>query len=142
MKIGIIKETKVPVDNRVALTPEQVAYLNEQYPNHRIVVQSSDVRAYTDDEYRQKGVQVVDDLTDCDILFGIKEAKVGTLIPNKHYVFFGHIAKMQPYNRPLLLAMIEKNLTFSDYEYLVDENNQITSVTRYEKHGVLMQMEA
>ena len=24
----------------------------------------------------------------------------------------------------------------------VDENNQITSVTRYEKHGVLMQMEA
>ena len=45
MKIGIIKETKVPVDNRVALIPEQVAYLNEQYPNHRIVVQSSDVRA-------------------------------------------------------------------------------------------------
>ena len=24
----------------------------------------------------------------------------------------------------------------------VDENNQITSVTRYEKHGVLMQMES
>lgn len=124
MKIGIIKETKIPVDNRVALTPSQVALLNEQYPNHQIVVQSSDIRAYTDDEYRQNGVEIVDDLSDCDILFGIKEARIETLIPNKHYVFFGHIAKMQSYNRPLIQAMIEKKLTFSDYEYLVDDNNQ------------------
>lgn len=124
MKIGIIKETKIPVDNRVALTPEQVATLNKQYPNHRIVVQSSDIRAYTDDEYRERGVEIVDNLSDCDILFGIKEANIESLIPNKHYVFFGHIAKMQNYNRHLLQAMIEKNITFSDYEYLVDANNE------------------
>lgn len=124
MKIGIIKETKTPVDNRVALTPSQVAELNKKYPNHRIIVESSDVRAFTDDEYRHCGVEVVDDLSDCDILFGIKEAKIESLIPNKHYVFFGHIAKMQAYNRPLIQAMMEKRLTFSDYEYLVDDNNQ------------------
>lgn len=124
MKIGIIKETKDPVDNRVALTPSQVALLNERYPNHRIVVQSSDIRAYTDEEYRQHRVEIVDDLSDCDVLFGIKEASIPTLIPGKHYVFFGHIAKMQSYNRPLIQAMIEKKLTFSDYEYLVDDDNQ------------------
>lgn len=124
MKIGIIKETKDPVDNRVALTPSQVALLNERYPNHRIVVQSSDIRAYTDEEYRKNRVEVVDDLSDCDVLFGIKEASIPTLIPGKHYVFFGHIAKMQSYNRPLIQAMIEKKLTFSDYEYLVDDDNQ------------------
>lgn len=124
MKIGIIKETKIPVDNRVALTPSQVALLNEQYPNHNIVVQSSDIRAYTDEEYRQNGVEIVDDLSDCDVLFGIKEARIESLIPNKHYIFFGHIAKMQSYNRPLIQAMIEKKLTFSDYEYLVDDDNQ------------------
>ena len=124
MKIGIIKETKTPVDNRVALTPEQVATLNKQYTNHRIVVQSSDIRAFTDDEYREKGVEIVDNLSDCDILFGIKEANIESLIPNKHYVFFGHIAKMQAYNRHLLQAMIEKGITFSDYEYLVDDNNE------------------
>lgn len=124
MKIGIIKETKTPVDNRVALTPEQVATLNKQYPNHRIVVQSSDIRAFTDDEYREKGVEIVDNLSDCDILFGIKEANIESLIPNKHYVFFGHIAKMQAYNRHLLQAMIEKGITFSDYEYLVDDNKE------------------
>ena len=124
MKIGIIKETKTPVDNRVALAPFQVAELNNRYPNHEIVVQESDIRAFSDDEYRKLGVNVVSDLSDCDILFGIKEAKISSLIPNKHYVFFGHIAKMQEYNRPLIQAMMQKGITFSDYEYLVDDNNQ------------------
>ena len=121
MKIGLIKETKWPVDNRVALSPKQVADLNNRYPQHEIVVQASDVRAYSDDEYLAEGVHVVDHVDDCEVLFGIKEANIESLIPNKHYFFFGHIAKMQPYNRPLLQAMIQKRITFSDYEYLVDD---------------------
>ena len=95
MKIGLLKETKTPVDNRVALAPEQVALLNKEFPESEIVVQSSEIRAFTDDEYREAGVKVVEDVSDCDVLFGIKEARIDTLIPNKHYVFFGHIAKMQ-----------------------------------------------
>ncbi len=121
MKIALIKETKIPVDNRVALTPSQVAELNSAFPDHSIVVQSSDIRAYSDNEYRAAGVKVVEDVSDCDILFGIKEAKIESLLPDKHYVFFGHIAKMQAYNRPLLQAFLQKGITFSDYEYMVDE---------------------
>ncbi len=124
MKIGLIKETKSPVDNRVALSPRQVSELNRKYPFQKIVVQSSDIRAFSDNEYAKEGVEVVNNVDDCDILFGIKEAKIDTLIPNKHYFFFGHIAKMQEYNRPLLQAFIQKQITFCDYEYLVDDNNK------------------
>lgn len=124
MKIALIKETKIPVDNRVALSPKQVAELNRRFPQHQIVVQSSDIRAYSDDEYRAEGVQVCDNVSDADILFGIKEAKIDSLIPNKHYFFFGHIAKKQEYNRPLIQAFMQKHITFCDYEYLVDDNNQ------------------
>ena len=123
MKIALIKETKTPVDNRVALSPKQVVELNQRFPHHEVVVQSSDIRAFSDEEYRAAGVRVVDNVEDCDILFGIKEAKIESLIPNKQYFFFGHIAKMQEYNRPLLQAFIRKQITFCDYEYLVDENN-------------------
>ena len=123
MKIALIKETKTPVDNRVALAPKQVAELNRHFPQHQIVVQASDIRAFSDDEYRAEGVEVLSDVSDADILFGIKEAKIESLIPNKHYFFFGHIAKMQEYNRPLLQAFIQKHITFCDYEYLVDDNN-------------------
>ena len=123
MKIALIKETKTPVDNRVALVPKQVAELNKKYPLHQIVVQASDIRAFSDDEYRAEGVEVVDDVMDCDILFGIKEARIESLIPDKQYFFFGHIAKMQEYNRPLLQALMKKSISFCDYEYLVDDNN-------------------
>lgn len=123
MIIGLLKETKTPVDNRVALTPSQVAKLNQEYPDSEIVVQSSEIRAFSDEEYRKEGVKVVDNVSDCDVLFGIKEAKISTLLPNKHYVFFGHIAKMQEYNRPLLQAFLNKGITFTDYEYLVDDHN-------------------
>lgn len=122
MKIALIKETKIPVDNRVALSPKQVAELNMKYPHHQIVVQASNIRVFSDDEYRAEGVEVQDDVNDAEILFGIKEANIESLIPNKHYFFFGHIAKMQEYNRPLLQALLQKHITFCDYEYLVDDN--------------------
>lgn len=123
MKIALIKETKIPEDNRVALSPEQVSLLNSQFPEHQIVVQASDIRAFTDDEYRSEGVVVTNDVSDADFLFGIKEAQIDSLISNKNYFFFGHVAKMQEYNRPLLQSLIQKHITFCDYEYLVDDNN-------------------
>ncbi len=123
MKIALIKETKTPIDNRVALSPSQVAKLNAAYPEHEIVVQSSNIRAYSDAEYCREGIRVVDSVDDCDILFGIKEVRIDSLIPGKQYFFFGHFAKMQEYNRPLLQALMQKHVTFCDYEYLVDDNN-------------------
>lgn len=124
MKIALLKETKVPEDNRVALSPQQVAELNMRFPEHEIVVQSSPTRGFSDEEYRAEGVSVVDELGDCDVLFGIKEADLETLLPGKHYFFFGHLAKMQSYNKPLLQGMMAKGLTFSDYEYLTDSHHQ------------------
>lgn len=124
MKIGIIRETKIPVDNRVALSPEQAAFLAARYPGHRIVVQSSTLRAFSDGEYKAKGIPVVEDVSDCDVLFGIKEVRLDNLLPDKKYFFFGHFAKMQEYNKGLLQTIIEKGITFCDYEYLVGSDNK------------------
>ena len=121
MKIALIQETKHPVDNRVALTPEQMALLQRDYPDDQFVVQSCELRAYDDDQYRAAGIPVVDDVSDCDVLMGIKEVKLECLLPRKHYFFFGHFAKMQAYNLPLVKTLMEREITFTDYEYLVDE---------------------
>lgn len=124
MKIGILKETKTPVDNRVALTPTQVHDLMIRFPNVKFKVQKSDVRAFNDDEYRNLGIDVVDDIDDCDLIFGIKEANLDVLKPNRHYIFFGHIAKRQRYNIPLFKTLLKNNDTFSDYEYLVNDSGE------------------
>ena len=128
MRIGILKETKTPIDNRVPITPEQASRL--QVMGIDVVVESSDIRAYTDDEYRARGITITPSLEKAggnfDLLLGVKEVAIDALIPNQHYVFFSHIAKMQPYNRGLLQSIMEKGITLTDYEYLTDEQGKRT----------------
>ncbi len=132
IKIGLIKEGKVPPDRRVPLTPEQARYLTDSYPEFEVCVQSSDLRCFTDDEYRQLGLPVKDNVADCDILLGVKEVPIPQLIADKTYMFFSHTIKEQPYNRNLLRAILEKNITLIDYEVLTDKNGQrIVAFGRY-----------
>ena len=122
--IGIIKEGKVPSDNRVALTPAQCKWIQENYPACQIKVQSSETRCYADREYRMAGIEIVDSIEDCSILFGIKEVPPNQVIANKKYLFFSHTCKKQPHNQKLLQAIIEKGCSLIDYECLRHEDGQ------------------
>ncbi|KAA3631780.1 MAG: alanine dehydrogenase [Bacteroidetes bacterium] len=123
MKIGIIKEGKTPPDSRVALTPEQCAHIKSTF-GIEVVAQYSDVRAYKDDEYAKAGIALVEDVSDCDFLMGIKEVPIDMLIPEKQYSFFSHTIKKQSYNRKLLQAILEKNISLVDYEVLTDDKGR------------------
>lgn len=123
MKLGIIKERKNPPDKRVVFSPDAIAQLKQQFQDANFVVESSDIRTFSDDDYTKKGITVVDDVSDCDVLIGVKEVPVNNLIPNKSYFFFSHTIKKQPYNRDLLRAILEKNITLYDHETIVNEQN-------------------
>ncbi|HEC42597.1 MAG TPA: alanine dehydrogenase [Bacteroides sp.] len=139
MKIGIIRETKNPPDRRVPFSPGQVAELQSRFPDHEFVVESSDLRCFTDKEYSDAGVRIlkpqagagegreqdesgsaIRGIGDCEVLFGVKEVELDELIPGKTYVFFSHTAKEQPYNRKLLQEIVKLNISLVDYEYLTD----------------------
>jgi saccharopine dehydrogenase (NAD+, L-lysine-forming) len=132
IKLGIIKEGKVPPDHRVALTPKQCKALQITYPNVEVVVQSSPIRAFKDEEYKNEGINVVSDLNDCDIILGIKEVKIHDLIPHKKFIFFSHTIKKQPYNRDLLRAILDMKIQLIDYELMKDkQNKRIIGFGRY-----------
>ena len=120
MKLGIIRETRIPPDRRVPFTPGQVKELMIRYPVLECFIEPSDVRAYRDDEYKNSDIAVQEDLNGCDVLIGIKEVTAETLIPGKTYIFFSHTGKKQPHNRDLLRAIVSKKITLVDYEYLTD----------------------
>lgn len=110
----------MPPDKRVPLTPTQCRELVERYPELEIVVQSSPIRAFADAEYEAQGIEVKEDVTDCDVLVGVKEVPKTDLIPNKTYFYFSHTIKKQPYNRDLLLKMMELNIRMIDYEAITN----------------------
>lgn len=124
IRLGLIREGKVPPDKRVPLTPEQAARVQQLYPHVTVVAESSEIRAFSDDEYRTAGIEVVSDVSDCDILMGVKEVPVQQLVPNKTYFFFSHTFKKQPYNAKLLRAILDNNIRLVDYEIIKDSNNQ------------------
>ncbi|AUC20782.1 alanine dehydrogenase [Polaribacter sejongensis] len=122
MKFGIIKERKNPPDRRVVFSPEKLQEFKEKYPEAAIKVESSDIRVFSDAAYKATGLEVTENVSDCDVLFGVKEVPIDALINNKKYFFFSHTIKKQPYNRKLLLAILEKNIELYDHETIVKEN--------------------
>lgn len=132
LKIGIIKEGKTPVDKRVPLTPKKCVEALQEFPDMEIVVQPSDIRSFSDEEYDELGIPLQQDLSDCDVLMGVKEVPIAQFIPNKTYFFFSHTIKMQPHNAKLLRAILDKNITLIDYETLKTADGQrVVAFGRY-----------
>ena len=124
MQFGIIKERKNPPDRRVVFSPEELVRLQKEYPEATIKVESSDIRVFNDEAYKNLGIEVAADISDCDVFFGVKEIPVEYLIPNKKYFFFSHTIKKQVHNGKLLQAVLEKNIELYDHETIVDANNR------------------
>jgi alanine dehydrogenase len=124
MKFGVLKERKSPPDRRVVFSPDELLRLKERYQDAVIQVESSDIRIFTDAQYSDLGIEVSDDISDCDVLFGVKEVPIDFLIPDKSYFFFSHTIKEQPYNRQLLQAILEKNIDLYDHETIVNASDR------------------
>lgn len=122
MKFAIIKERKNPPDRRVVFSPTRLKQAQNTFPSAEFKVESSDIRIFPDAEYDLLGFEVSDDVSDCDVMVGVKEVPVDALIPNKKYFFFSHTMKKQPYNRKLLKAILDKNIELYDHETIVREN--------------------
>ncbi len=132
IRLGIIREGKTPPDKRVPFSPLQVVEIEQRYPHVKVIVQESSIRAFTDEEYREKGIEVVSDVSDCDILMGIKEVPVQNLIAKKTYLFFSHTTKKQPHNKKLLHEVLNKKIRLVDYEALKDKlNNRLVAFGRF-----------
>ncbi|HYQ55703.1 MAG TPA: NAD(P)-dependent oxidoreductase [Draconibacterium sp.] len=121
MIVGILREGKTPPDKRVPLTPQQCVEVQQKFPNVSIVVQPSPIRCFNDEEYSALGITLKEDLSDCDILLGVKEVRIEDFLPGKTYLFFSHTIKKQAYNRKLLQSVLEKNIQLVDYEVLTDK---------------------
>lgn len=118
---GIIKERKNPPDRRVVFSPNGLSDTVSKFPEASFKIESSDIRVFSDADYTTEGFEITNDLSDCDVLLGVKEVPIDALIPNKKYFFFSHTIKKQPYNRKLLNAILDKNIEFYDHEVIINK---------------------
>lgn len=129
-KIGIRYEDKYVMERRVALVPDHINDLVEKGFEFEVV--KSPKRIFGDEEFSKVGAKLVDEVTDADLVLGVKEMPLGYFKQNKTYIFFSHTIKGQEYNMPLLKDMMESKINLIDYERIVDENgNRLIFFGRY-----------
>ncbi|RLD88679.1 MAG: hypothetical protein DRJ02_03390 [Bacteroidetes bacterium] len=121
-KIGIRYEDKYKMERRVALVPDHVKQLVDKGVEVEVV--RSEKRIFTDEEYAAVGAVLVDEVTDSDIVLGVKEMPVGYFKKDKTYIFFSHTIKGQAYNMPLLQNMIDSGASLIDYEKIEDDQGR------------------
>jgi len=122
-RIGIRREDMYAWERRTPLTPQDARELVEENALE-ILAQSSDKRVFTSEDYQRAGIEVVDDLASCPVIFGIKEVPIPVLEPEKTYVFFSHTIKGQSYNMPMLQKILDLSCTLIDYEKITDEKGR------------------
>lgn len=132
LKFALIKERKTPPDRRVVFSPNKCKKVLHFFPKAELYVESSDIRVFNDEAYKNEGINVASDISNCDIFLGVKEVPIEALIPNKKYFFFSHTIKHQPYNRKLLQAVLNKKIELYDHETIVNERgNRLIGFGRY-----------
>jgi saccharopine dehydrogenase (NAD+, L-lysine-forming) len=132
LKLGIIREGKTPPDKRVPFTPQQAEEITDLFPHVHVSCEKSAVRCFKDEEYENLNISVRADLSDCDVLMGIKEVPAHELMAHKTYLFFSHTIKKQPYNKKLLQEVLRKKIRLIDYEVLRDRlGNRLVAFGRF-----------
>ena len=131
--ISIIKEARVD-ENRTPFAPNQIQTLISNFPDLKILVQPSKNRCFKDEDYSKAGAQIEEDISQSDIIFGIKEVEISKLIENKTYLFFSHTSKIRNdnsqstqdaaiiYKKKLLREILKKKVTLIDYENIRDKS--------------------
>ena len=122
MTFAIITERKNPPDRRVVFSPETLQRASEQFKDAYFIIEKSDVRVFPDTAYEALGFKVQNDVSEADVMIGVKEVPLAYLIPHKKYFFFSHTIKKQPYNRELLREVLKKKIALYDHETIVKEN--------------------
>jgi len=125
--LSILREARID-ENRAPISPTQIISILNKFSNIKIIVQPSNRRCFKDEDYIKAGAQITDDLSSADIIFGVKEVDISTLVENKTYLFFSHTTKVRNYinqatqdkaiiyKKDLLREILKKNITLIDYE--------------------------
>ena len=126
--IGIVRESRND-ENRTPLVPEHIKKYKESNPNINFIIQPSNNRCFSDEEYELCGAKINENLNECSIIFGVKEIDPNILINNRTYLFFSHTFKInkqqkniEKHKKDLLLSILNKKITLIDYENIRGKN--------------------
>ena len=132
IKFGIRREDKNQWERRVPIIPSHIKEILNENRDIQVIVQPSKIRVFSDNEYQEAGAIIKEDLSDCKVVFAVKEIPINFFKSNVTYVFFSHTIKGQKYNMSMLKKMMDLKCNLIDYEKITNaEGFRIVFFGRY-----------
>jgi alanine dehydrogenase len=125
ISIGIRRDDKNTWEARTPLIPADAQKI-AQGGKMKIIAQPSEIRIYKDDDYKNAGIAVDEEIWGSDLVIAVKEIPKKYFRENGAYLYFSHTTKGQPYNMEMLKRLVDLNCTLLDYELVTDDNNKRT----------------
>ena len=126
--IGIVRESRND-EYRTPIVPADIKKFKKNNTNINFIIQPSNNRCFSDEEYELCGAKINENLNECSIIFGVKEIDPNILINNKTYLFFSHTFKIDKKQKnigkdkkELLLSILNKKIKLIDYENIREKN--------------------
>lgn len=82
-------------------------------------------------EFEEVGAIVQEDMSEADLILGVKEVPIEHLIPDKTFMFFSHTIKAQPYSMEMLDKILELKIRLIDYEPIKEAGIRLVAFGRY-----------
>jgi alpha-aminoadipic semialdehyde synthase len=79
---------------------------------------------FRDKEYVRAGVEISTDLSEADLILGVKEIPPESISEGTTYLLFSHVIKGQPQNMAMLARLMELGCTLIDYEMITDHEGR------------------
>ena len=135
--IGIRKEVKNKWERRTPLTPGHISQIIKNN-NIDVYVQPSEIRIFPDEEYKNAGAKIQEDICPSKIVFAVKEVPAQSIEEGKIYINFAHVIKGQHYNMPVLKRYMDQKCVLIDYEKITDEKGR--RIIFFGKHAGIVGM--
>lgn len=76
------------------MAPQQVKEILEKEKDIKILVQPSKKRVFADCEYIEVGAILSEDLSECQLIIGVKEIPIDKFMADKTFMYFSHTIKV------------------------------------------------
>lgn len=122
--VGIVREQFSMWERRSPLCPHHVTDLTKQ--GIKVLIQPCERRAYSRKEFSEAGAIFTEDLSEANLILGVKKIPNEIIKPGKNYMFFTHVIKAQQENMQMLDHILDCKARVFDYECITKNGEDTT----------------
>lgn len=128
LNIGITRERENGYPSLTPFTPTQCKTIESNH-DIKFTIQPSNDRCFSNDEYKDLGIKLDDNLNNCPYIFGIRDIELNNVLKDKTYFLNSNIQKQASSQKSFLQSQVVHNNSLIEYDLILDQQKKKLAAT-------------